>query len=130
MPTYSYDLSTDVGKLRAIFPDMDQANPIFSDEEIGVFLDLEGDVRRGCALALERVAADTAMTLRVTTVPGMTVDGARTSDALLKRATQLRDQATDAEARSGEGLFDIAEFALPPFGDREVLRNAALREGT
>ena len=125
--TVSYDLATNVGKVRLLIPDRDQATPVFQDEEITALLGLEGGVHRAAALGLETIASDTAATLRVTRTLGLDVDGAKASDALLKRAAELRKQADDADARDG-GLFDWAEFGVDDFSIRERLRNQALRE--
>lgn len=122
----SIDLSTDVGQFRLIVPDRDEANFVFTDDEVSAFISLEGDVRRAAALALETIASDNAMMLRYTQVLGLTVDGTRTSDALLKRAVALREQANQADDREG-GAWDIATMDLDPFTRREILIDAALR---
>ena len=120
---------TDVQTVRLLIPDRDVANQAFTDEEIEALLALEGDVRRGTALALETIASDTVRTLRVTSDLGLVETGAAASDALLRRAAALRKQAAAAEtAADVDGLFDVAEFAIEPFGTEAVLRNAALRE--
>ena len=126
---FSYDVSTDIGKVRMLIPDRDGTTPTFQDEEVSAFLALEGsNVYRGAALALETVASDTAATLRVTTTLGLSVDGAKASDALLKRAAELRTQADDADARDG-GLFDYAEWAVDAFSARERIHAEWLRSG-
>ncbi|MFP5369274.1 MAG: hypothetical protein ACLGI3_00770 [Actinomycetes bacterium] len=123
-------LSTDVGKTRLLIPDRDEATAVFQDDAIEAFLAMEGDVRRAAALALETIAADTAMTLRVTTVLGISVNGVSASAELLKRAARLREQAAAAdEAAVDGGLFDIAEMIVDPFGRREYLAADALRSG-
>lgn len=126
--TFTANFATDIGRFRAIFPDVDADNPIFSDEEIQVFLDIEGDIRRARARGLERAANDTVMTLRVTRVLGLEVDGASAAREIRLQAQAEREEAAKAETRT-EVMFDIAEMAIPPFGDREVLRNDLLRGG-
>jgi hypothetical protein len=126
--TYTYELSNDIGRVRLLVPDRNQENAVFSDEEITAFVSLEGGVYRAAALALETVASDTAATLRVTRTLGLEVDGAKASDALLKRAAGLRKQADDIEARDVP-LFDWAEMALNGPSAREILRNDVLRSG-
>lgn len=124
---FTYDPTTDVGRMRRTIPDRDAATAIFSDDELASFLADETGWRRASALALETIAADTVMTLRVTDVLGLRVDGARASDAILKRATALREQADTADA--SEGVFDWAEMVYGAFGaqeriDAELLRGA------
>ena len=51
------DLTTNIGKTRLFIPDMDEANPIFGNGEIQVFLDNSGSTPMlAAALALETVA--------------------------------------------------------------------------
>ena len=53
---YTYDLATDIGKVRLLIGDTDitpTTDAQFSDEEIQVFLDLGGSVFMGAAKALE-----------------------------------------------------------------------------
>lgn len=127
--TFTYtDLSTDAQKVRLLVPDRVEATAVFSDEEIAAFLALEGGVYRAAALALETIAADTAMTLRVTETLGLKVDGARASDALLKRAAELRKRADEAGSQDG-ALWDIAELVVDPFSYRERLGAELLRGG-
>ncbi len=124
----TYDLGTDVGKFRAIFPDTDLSNPLFQDQEIQVFLDLEGDLRRARARGLERAASDLVLTLRVTRILGLEVDGASAGRELRLEAQAEREKAAEAEARD-EPMFDWAEMAVDAFSTRELLAASALRSG-
>jgi hypothetical protein len=130
--TVTYDLSTDVGRVRLLIPDRVLTDAVYEDDEITVFLSLEGDsVPRAAALALETIAADTAATLRVTRVLGfLDVDGAKAADSLMKRAKELRAQAAASEVTTGD-LFDWANMVYP--GDAnsayEQLRAARLSSG-
>lgn len=125
--TATYDLSTDVGKIRLLIPDRDLTSPVFQDEELAAFIALEGDLRRAAALALETVAADDARTLRITSVLGLSVNGVAAAQAVLARAASLREQAAEAEARD-EALFDWAEVVVDEFTARERLAAEILRE--
>lgn len=129
---FTYVLSTDVGKVRLLIPDRDAANVLFQDEEVETFLVLEAaNLKRATALALEAIASDEALVQKVIKTLNLETDGAKTSDALLKRARLLRDQAgaADVAADDGAGLFDIAEFAGNPFSERDRLWNEVLRGG-
>jgi len=125
---FTYDLSTDTGRVRLLIPDRNEESAVFDDDEIGGFVALEPDVRRAAALALETIASDTAATLRVTKTLGLEVDGTRASAELLKRAAQLRVQALEAESRD-DAMFDIAEMAVDDFSAREILAADLLRAG-
>lgn len=127
---FTFDVATDVGRVRLLIPDRTAAEPLFEDEEIETFLDLESDnVRRATALALETIASDQALTLKVIKSLDLSTDGAKVSDALLKRAERLRTQADEVEAAEDGGLFDIAEMVPTAFAYRERLAKAAMRYG-
>jgi hypothetical protein len=130
--TFSYSLATAIGQVRMLVPDRDAATAIFDDDEIAAFLVVEAsNVKRATALAIETIASDQALLLKVLTLGQDSTDGAKLSDALLKRATTLRDQAAieDVGVQDGEGLFEIAEQVIDPFGAREYRRNEVLRGG-
>lgn len=127
---FTYDLSTDVGRCRLMVPDRLESEAIFSDEEYGAFLALEGDVRRATAMALETIASDEALVQKVQKTADFSTDGAAIARALLGRAASLRAQAGESDAADADGgAFDIAEMAFSPFGTRERLYNEALRDG-
>lgn len=125
--TFTYDPTTDLGMVRLLVPDRLAGEAFFADEEIAAFLLLEGGVRRAAASALETIAADTAMVLKVIKLGTFSTNGPAVTSALLDRAKLLRGQAEDADALAmgadGEaaGGFEIAEWVLDPFGYREAL---------
>lgn len=119
--SYTYTLSTDVGLVRALIPDNQQTAPIFQDEEITAFLLLEGGVKRATALAIETIATNQALILKVMRLLQLQTDGAKLSDALLKRAALLRKQAEYDETVSGTATFDIAEQVFNVFGAEEKI---------
>lgn len=125
---FTYDLSADAGRVRLLVPDNDSANYIFDDDEINTFLALDGDVRRAAALALETIASNEALTLKVIRLLDVQTDGRAVSDALLKRAATLRKQADDADMAAG-GAFDVAEMVFDDFSWRERWLNQTLRAG-
>lgn len=125
---FTYELSANSGRVRLLVPDNDSANYIFDDDEIDTFLALEGDVRRAAALALETIASNEALTLKVVRLLDVQTDGRAVSDALLKRAAALRKQADDADMAAG-GAFDVAEMVFDDFSWRERWINQTLRAG-
>lgn len=117
----TYDLTTDAGKVRALITDTNDERPILDDDEIQVFLDLEGGViKRAAALALETIATNEALVLKVIQVLDLKTDGAKVADSLFKRADRLREQADKDEA-SGYAGFEIAEWAPSSFAGAEWL---------
>ena len=127
---YTYDPSTSAGRVRLLIPDRNPDDWIFQDSEISTFLTLEGsNIKRAAALALETVASDQVLVLKVIRLLDLTTDGAKVSDALLKRADKLRTQADNDEAAEDGGAFDIAEMVLTDFAYRERMIDEALRNG-
>ena len=124
---FTYDLTTDGGKVRLLIPDNQQEGYIFEDEEIDAFLLMESSVRRAAALALETMASNEAYVLKVITLLDLKTDGAKTAEALMKRAKVLRDQADREDDATDGGLFDIAEWVVDDFSSREYLWNRRLR---
>ena len=114
---FTYDLSTDIGKVRLLIPDS-SANYVFEDAEITAFLGMESGVKRAAALALETIASNETLVLKVIRLLDLSTDGAKVADSLLKRAALLRQQADgeamDAELASG-GMIDIAQMVIAPF---------------
>lgn len=125
---FTYDTTTDRGKVRLLIPDRSEATMFFSDDEIDTFLAMESGVRRATAMALETMASDQAMVLKVIRVLDLSTDGRAVSESLLARAAKLRSQAAEAEAAEDGGAFDIAEWSVTPFAEREIVWNDALRD--
>lgn len=128
--TFTYDPTTDRGKVRLLIPDRNEGSMFFSDEEIDTFLAIESGTRRATAMALETMASDQAMVLKVVRVLDLSTDGRAVSQALMERAAKLRSQADEAEAAEDGGAFDIAEWGVTPFAEREIVWNDALRDQT
>lgn len=125
---FTYSLAADSGKVRLMIPDNNASAYVFEDDEIDAFLSLENsNARRATALALETIASNEAYTLKVIKLLDLQTDGAKTSDALLKRAALLRKQADDADAATDGGSWDIAEWTVSEFAARERLTNQWLR---
>lgn len=124
---FTYDPTTDAGRVRLLCYDTDASNEIFSDAEIDAFIELEPDsVKRAAALAVETIARQEVMVLKVAKFMDIWTDGARVADTLMRTAAQLRSQADDDDARAGD-LVDFAEFASIPFGAQQRYYNEGLR---
>ncbi len=123
---FIYDVATDIGKVRLLITDTDNSSPIFQDEEIDAFLTLNDGVKRSAAAALDVIASNQALVLKVIRTLDLSTDGAATARALREHADQLRDEAAVTEA-SDEGLFDYAEMVTNAFTARQRLKNQVLR---
>ena len=117
---FTYDPTTDVGKVRMLIPDRVEDSAIFQDNEIDAYLSMnDSNVRRAAAEALETIASDEVMTLKVMSTLDLTTNGASVSSALLERAKVLRAKADDDDNADEGGGFDYAEMDLNAFTRRE-----------
>ncbi len=98
---------------------------MLTDAALTGFLVLEDNRdKRATALALETIASDNAMVLKVMRLLDLTTDGAKVSDALLKRAQALREQDAVEDV---VGAFGYAEMVVNSFSERERLIKQAER---
>lgn len=126
---YTYDLTTNIGRVRRTIPDKIEDDAFWTDEEIDSFLnDENGDWRRATALALETMASDDLLVLKAIRVQNLETNVDRAANMLLKRASVLRQLASDADSTSGDA-FDIAEFAVTDHQYRERVLNSVIRSG-
>lgn len=121
--SYSYDLTTDRGRVRLQIPDHDETALIFQDEEIDAFLAIEGSVAGALAGALETIASSEALTLKVIQLLDVRTDGAKLAAELRARAQAIRDRLSTPETSA----FAVAQLVYDQFGLLEHLRNEGLR---
>lgn len=119
---FTYDVSTDRGKVRLLITDVQEANPLFQDAEIDAFLTLNTSVRMAAAAALEVIAASEVLVLKKIVNLDLETDGPAVARELRELAKQLRAQD------SSIGAFDIAEQIHDPFTEREYWFKQAQRE--
>jgi hypothetical protein len=92
---FTYDTTTDRGKVRLLATDTDVTRAIFDDAEIDAFLAIEESVFPAAALALETIAVNEALVQKRIKILDLQTDGPAVAVALLKRAKELR--AREAE---------------------------------
>lgn len=127
---FTYDLTSDLGKVRLLIMDTNATTYLFEDGEISAFLLMEGDnVRRGAALALETMASNEAYVNKRIEILDLKTDGPAVATALMKRAAELRAQADRDELAEEGGAFEIAEWVVDDFSSRERLAKEWLRGG-
>lgn len=126
--SFTYNLATDIGKLRLLLPDREQQEMVFHDAEWQAFLDIEGaNLRRALVRALRTVATDPAAAKRVVRRWGLDENAGDPTALLLRRANDELKEATDTEAAAVGGAFDWAEMVLDDFSYRERLTAEWLR---
>jgi hypothetical protein len=142
---FSYDPSSDLGKVRLLVADTDPSNPIFSDAEItaamtmnstsflyvsaqaqpsglGVATPFGGtSLYRAAAVLLKSIASNKARLAAITQLLDVKLSPK-------EAATALRDLAADyLEMENTSGAFAIAEMIPDQFAARERMRNQILR---
>jgi len=131
---FTYDVATLAGQVRLLIGDTESSDPLFQDDEIAAFLGIEeDDIRLAAALALDVMAANQVMVLKVITQNGVSTNGAAVAQALRAQAKALRDQAelsavgSDAE----DATFDWIETVgiSDEFARSERAISQALRRG-
>lgn len=121
------DYTTDVGKVRALIPDVEEidyddsgtASFLFASEQIEALLGINGDnVRRAAADALDALATSEAYISKVIRTEDLQTDGAKVANAISLRAQRLRDAADADEERELEDNFKIIDYHPRPPGPR------------
>jgi hypothetical protein len=129
--TATYDTGTTVGKLRLLaLKDTDISDPVFTDEEYGVFYSFEGsNMRRAIARVYETVAVSELYIQKVIELLDIQTDGAALARELRFQAQRQRELADAEEARDGTA-WDIAEQNVGDFAAREIWMNEWIRDLT
>ena len=125
--TYTYDPTTNVGRIRRTLPDRVEADAIWTDEEIESFLSDEGgNWRRATALALETMASDDLLILKTIQIHNIQTDSSKHAKVLMDRAKILRNVADEADANTGDD-FEFIEQIVTDHQYRERIYSQALR---
>lgn len=110
------DYSTLAGQVRLYITDTDDtpADRLFSDDQLTVFLNRNGDnVYRAAAQALRVIAASEVLTSKVIRTQDRATDGAKVSAELRALADQYDAQANADDAASATGFFEIVSPGWP-----------------
>ncbi len=106
--TYDHANAPDISAVRLLLNDVDETTSVFQDEEIEVFLGLEGGVvKLAAAQAIDTNADNELLASKVLRTQDLQTDGAKVADSLRARAQKLRDQ--HEASLEDEGFFEIIE---------------------
>lgn len=120
---FTYDPTTDAGKVRLLITDTRSDMQQFADAEIDTFLALAGTVRLAAAMALEVLAANEALVQKRIDTMRIKTDGSVIARELRELAASLRQQ----EEAYGSLGFEVAEQAGSVFGEMQILTNQIQR---
>jgi hypothetical protein len=122
---YPPDYASDIGKVRALIPDVEQvdfnddgtAGYLFSDAHLGAllatFASRGSAVLRAAAAAMRALAVSEGLIQKVVRTEDLQTDGAKLAAALLKAAKDLDDRADDEEDDEGYAMA-IVDFQPYP----------------
>ena len=119
---FTYDLTTNRGKLRLRIGDTDSVNLIFEDDEIDEFLSVENNnLSLAAAFALETMAASAALLAKLEQIGDYKVDSSKMAEALLKSAKAFREREENAPS------YGYAEVAHTDSNAVQIVVNKLLR---
>ncbi len=124
---FTYDTTTDRGKVRLLLGDTDSANAIFDDAETDAFLSMGDDeVLLAAAHGADAIGSSEKIILKVITIMDIKSDGATLAREWRMQAKEWRSIHAEGVGEDGDD-FDIAEMVIDPFSFRERILNQALR---
>lgn len=112
----TYVLTEPRGKVRLLIPDTNTADAVFSDEELDAFLALNtGSILLAAADAVDAIARDMALVLKVIKTQDLQTDGASLAAELRAHAQGLRDRAEGSQTDDpgSDGGFGITGGFCP-----------------
>ena len=91
------DYTEPVGKVRALIPDIDEADPILSDAQITAYLSVvEDNVLRATALALRTISNEINLILKYVKTDDLSTNGPAVAAELRQNADRFDKAADDA----------------------------------
>lgn len=117
------DFTTDVGKVRALIPDVEEvdfnddgtATFLFEDGHIEAFLEInDGRIKRAAADACEAIGISETLISKVIKTEDLQTDGAKAGNVYMLRARQLRQEADREDEADDQSAFEIIPFTPKP----------------
>ena len=126
---FTYDTTTDRGKVRLLLGDTDSDNALFDDAETDAFLSADlsnGEILLAAAVGADSIASSEKIVLKVITIMDLKTDGATLAREWRMQAKAWRDMHAESVGEEGDD-FDWAEMVIDPFSARERIATEALR---
>jgi hypothetical protein len=115
-PPITLDPATELGQIRLLTTDVDEAFPLHTDADLTAFLAMEGgSVKRAAAASLEAIGTSEVLVGKKITTQDLSTDGPAVAKDLRERAKALRDQAdrADDDADDDADGFGFDAVAMP-----------------
>lgn len=97
--SFSYDLTSNVGRVRLLVGDTLSASAKFTDEEIEYFLEAESDnLNLAAALCADSMAARAADNAKSETIGSYSINQSSQAASWMEMAKRLRDKESQAPA--------------------------------
>ena len=120
--SFTFDLSTNVGKVRNLIGDTNASDYQLTDEEITSILSLaSSDIFLASAICLKRIAADKALVQKRVKAGNYEEDPKEAINGMLKVAENYEKMAKDTPADAQTEIF------YTDFNYNEILNQRALR---
>lgn len=119
----TYDINTDIGKMRLFLQDTDTENAVFQDEELAALLQqVNEDLYMAASTGWAIIAGDKAKIAKKKTASKFSYDNTQ-------MAKECRAQAEHFKKLSEEQpVFDFASWGVTDFAERDILIDRALEE--
>ena len=123
--SFTFDTTTNIGKVRTLINDKTASTAVLTDEEINVYLSLEGnDIYGSSASALEAIIINKQLLSKLIAAGDYKEDNRNVADKLGKTAERYRKASVSTPADA------YAEVAVTDFNYREIETNKTLRGET
>lgn len=123
--SYTYNLSTNIGKVRNLIDDTTEATALLSDEEITSFLSMRSnDLYQTAAICLIRIAASKSLLAKKKKAGNYSEDLTAIAKNFRETAKMYNEMALDIPADAQ------AEEVTTDFSYRSLLQHKALRNET
>jgi len=100
-----------IGRVRNLIPDVDEADPIFTDDRITAFLLDAGDnVLRAAALAMRTIANEVNLILKYVKTDDLSTNGPAVAAELRQNADRYEKRADEAAGADSGDFFDVVPF--------------------
>lgn len=120
--SFTFDTSTNIGKVRALIGDVAQATSLLSDEEINVYLSMTtSDIFSSASLACAAIAASKALVAKRKSAGGYSEDLTQIARAYLDLSDRFKKIASEIPAEA------VAESFYTDFAYRDILTGKDLR---